>query len=238
MRLYHLSIHTMRYLVVIRMMLLLSVFTISLIPLADMLSSPVLGQASIVADAFCSASRIINNPADLLGSDQQLCGINSPPAPPVSIPPLELQQPIIPVPPEASVISGSVPGLDGLVDPFLGSLIPDLAETQSQSIAPQLSLTSSISSSDSINVAQSTIYACMDVTTGNIPVNSLKPSLEPGCPFQTLPIVIIIDDSSDTVSTCFVAPDLVTRTDNCIPSASPLQQQQQQAIAPPILPFQ
>jgi hypothetical protein len=229
MRLYHFSIHTMTYLVVLGMMLLLSVSTISLIPLADMLASPVLGQASIVADAA---------PVSILPLELQQPIIPVPPAPPVSIPPLELQQPIIPVPPETSVISGTVPGLNGLIDPFLGSLISDPAEAPSQSIAPQLSLTSPISSSDSTSVAQSTIYACMDFVSGNIPVNSLKPSPEPGCPFQTVPVVIMIDDSSDTVSTCFVAPDLVIPTDNCITSASPLQQQQQQAIAPPILPFQ
>src|ERR687891_437726 len=205
MRLYHFSIHTMRYLIVIKMMLLLSVSTIFLIPLADTLASPVLGQASIVADA-----------------------------PPISIPPLELQQPMIPVPPEASVISGTLPGLNGLIDPFQGSLFTDPAETPSQSLEPQLSLTSPVSSFDSTGGAQSTIYACMDVASGNIPVNSLKSSPESGCPFQTVPVVIMSDDSSGTVSTCFVAPDLVTPTDNCIPSASPLQQQQQQpqAIAP------
>ena len=211
MRSYHFSIHTMRNLIVIKMMLLLSVSTIFLIPLADILASPVLGQASIVADA-----------------------------PPLSIPPLELQQPMIPVPPEASVISGTLPGLNGLIDPFQGSLFTDPAETPSQSLEPQLSLTSPVSSFDSTGGAQSTIYACMDVASGNIPVNSLKSSPESGCPFQTVPVVIMSDDSSGTVSTCFVAPDLVTPTDNCIPSASPLQQQQQQpqAIAPPILSFQ
>src|SRR5919106_61700 len=113
MRSYHFSIHTMRNLIVIKMMLLLSVSTIFLIPLADILASPVLGQASIVADA---------PPLSIPPLELQQPMIPVPPAPPLSIPPLELQQPMIPVPPEASVISGTLPGLNGLIDPFQGSL--------------------------------------------------------------------------------------------------------------------
>src|ERR671918_1866593 len=251
MRSYHFSIHTMRNLIVIKMMLLLSVSTIFLIPLADILASPVLGQASIVADAPPLSIPPLElqqpmipvppaPPISIPPLELQQPMIPVPPAPPISIPPLELQQPMIPVPPEASVISGTLPGLNGLIDPFQGSLFTDPAETPSQSLEQQLSLTSPVSSFDSTGGAQSKIYACMDVASGNIPVNSLKSSPESGCPFRTVPVVIMSDDSSGTVSTCFVAPDLVTPTDNCIPSASPLQQQQQQpqAISPPILSFQ
>jgi hypothetical protein len=132
-----------------------------------------------------------------------------------------------------------MPTFNGLNDPFLGSPLqdPTTAVQSSQVMTPQLSLTSPISASDSSSGAPSTIYACMDIASGNIPVNSIRSSPESGCPFQTVPIVIMIDDTSNTVSTCFVASDLITPTNNCIPSPSPLQQQQQ-AIAPPILPFQ
>jgi hypothetical protein len=131
-----------------------------------------------------------------------------------------------------------MPTFNGLNDPFLGSLPqdPTTAVQSSQVMTPQLSLTSPVSASDPSIGAPSTIYACMDIASGNIPVNSIRSSPESGCLFQTVPIVIMIDDTSNTVSTCFAASDLITPTDNCITSASSLQQQQ--PITPPILPFQ
>jgi hypothetical protein len=208
---------------------------ILLIPLVDTFTSSVFGQGllqqSIGMDPTCPISVPFNNPTDLSGSVQQLCGM----AAPLSIPPPELQQPISSVLPEGQIIPDPMLTFNGLNDPLLGPL-QDPTTAISQAMTPQLSLTSPISAFDSSSGASSTIYACMDITSGNIPVNSIRPSPESGCPFQTVPIVIIIDDTSNIVSTCFVASDLIAPTDNCITSSSSLQQQQ--AIAPPILPFQ
>jgi hypothetical protein len=155
-------------------------------------------------------------------------------------------------PPSASLMPGPTPAINGLNGLSFGTAFPESmnAIPTSSLLPPESPLSSQIPFAESASSTPVTIYACMDLASGNIPVNSIGMPSATGCPPQTAPIVIMMDDSTNTVSTCFVAADMITPTSNCISVNSPLQQQQQlvnpalqqqqqlQLTAPFSLPFQ
>jgi hypothetical protein len=168
------------------------------------------------------------NPFDLAGSGIQAIG-------PVGTFPLvssgstQLELPQVPVTTEP-LTTGLAPDLGGLDGLSQGAALQDFSGGFGLSTPPEGSLLPPASPSTSAVPSSNTpvtIHACMDLMSGNIPVNSLGSSSANGCFAQTVPVVITVDESTNAVSTCFVAPDLSTTTGNCISSNSPLQQQQQ-----------
>jgi hypothetical protein len=199
----------------------------------------VLGQNTGM-DALCFNSVSSINPFDVSNLVTQPCGPTG--AFPTLFTP-SVGAPLPTFPPSASIMPGLNPAINGLNDLSLGTTLPadSMNAIPSSPLLPQSSLlTSPIPSPESPSSTPVTIYACMDPASGNIPVNSIGMSSATGCPFQTAPIVIMMDDLTNTVSTCFVAADMVTPTSNCMSVNTPLQQQQQQPqlAAPFTLPFQ
>jgi hypothetical protein len=206
-------------------------------------TSPVLGQVIVQHNTGMGASCFIpgpsNNPADLSGLVTQPC------EPTEAFPPLsDLSAPSFGAPlpsfPPSTSIMPDLSTLNGLNDLSLGSTLPySMSAIQSAPLLPPVSTpTSPVLSPDPSSSTPVTIYACVDPASGNIPVSSLGTSSSTGCTFQTVPIVIMTDGTSNTVSACFIAVDSLTPTSNCILLTPPLQQQSQQLTAPFTLPFQ
>lgn len=216
-------------------MLILPATTILATPLTNTYFPPVFGQALLPEGtgigAFGFGPVPSSSPFDLAGLGSQANGLAGT-FPPISAPQLELPQvPLSTFPPSESFAPGLTPASNGLDGLSPGAALPDLSGGFGLSSAPAEPLSSTASPSTLPGPSSSptvTIHACMDLMSGNIPVNSLGSSSENGCLFQTVPVVITVDGSTNTVSTCFVGPDMSTSMGNCISSTQPLQQQQQQ----------
>ena len=216
-------------------MLILPATAILAIPLPNTYFPPVFGQAFPPdvsgLGAFGFGTVPPANPIDLAGLGTQAFGPVGT-FPPTSAHQLELSQaPLTTFPTPESLTPGLAQGLGGLEGLSQGTAPLDLSGGFGLSPSPEGSLLSPSSPNtltDPSSSAPVTIYACMDLMSGNIPVNSLGSSSANGFLSQTVPVVITVDGSTNTVSTCFVGPDMSTTTGNCISSTSPLQQQQLQ----------
>ena len=207
-------------------------------------------EQNTAVDALCFNPVSSVNPLDVSNLVTQPCGpsgalptLFTPPVgtPLSTFPPSASIMPIQSFPPSASIMPGLSPAINGLNDLSLGTTLPDsMNAIPSSPLLPQSSsLASPVPSPESSSSTPVTIYACMDPASGNIPVNSIGMSSATGCPFQTAPIVIIMDGLTNMVSTCFIAADMVTPASNCMSVNAPLQQQQQLQLAAPFtLPFQ
>jgi hypothetical protein len=226
-------------------MLILPATVILAIPLTNTYFHPVFGQAFPPevsgVGAFGLGSVPPASSSDLAGLGTQAFGPVGT-FPPIPAPQLELSQvPETGFSPSESLTPGLATALGGLEGLSQGAALPDLSGgfglSTPQGESP-LSPGSPSTLTDPSSSAPVTIHACMDLMSGNIPVNSLGTSSANGCFSQTVPVVITVDGSTNTVSTCFVGPDMSTTTGNCISSTSPLQQQQLQPGVTLTAPFQ
>jgi hypothetical protein len=231
----HVSVSKLSNQAIIIVMLILPATAIVAIPLANTYFPPVFAQALLPESggigAFGFGPVPLGSPFDVSGLNTQAYGLAGN-LPPISAPQLDLSQvPLSTFPPSESFAPGLTPASNGLEGLSPGAALPDLSSgfgLSSSGTGPLISPASPIPSTDPSSSTAVTIYACMDLISGNIPVNSLGSSSTNGCLFQTVPIVITVDGSTNTVSTCFIGPDMGTSTSNCISSTQPLQQQQQQ----------
>ena len=237
----------MNHHITIKALLLLPTIGILIIPLTNANVSPVFGQAPLSQDTGISGFGLNPvpsiNPFDLSGlGTAGTYGLTGAGAFPPTSAPLELPQaPLSLFPPSTSAMPSLGPAFNGQNNLPLGATVPDSSGAFGQSSAlagSPLSPTSPAPSAGASSSTPVTIHACMDPASGNIPVNSIGSSSANGCLFQTVPVVITMDEATNMISTCFVGPDLVTPMGNCISSTPSLPQQQQQSPVSLTLPFQ
>ena len=241
------SISKLNYHVTIKALLLLPAIGILVIPLTNTNVSPVFGQAFPPQDAGMGGFGLNPvpsiNPFDLSGlGTAGVYGLTDAGAFPPTSAPLELPQaPLSSFPPSTSAMPSLGPAFNGQNNLPLGAMVPDSSGAfgpSSPLAGSPLPLSSPVPSAEASSSTPVTIHACMDPASGNIPVNSIGSSSANGCLFQAVPVVITMDEATNMISTCFVAPDLVTPMGNCITSTPSLQLQQQQSPVSLTLPFQ
>ena len=238
----------MNHHVTIKALLLLPAIGILVIPLTNTNISPVFGQTFPPQDTGMSGFGLNPvpsiNPFDLSGMGTAgVYGLTGAGAFPPTSAPLDLPQtPLSSFSPSTSAMPSLGPAFNGQNGSPLGATVPESSGAfgaSSPLAGSPSSLASPVPSAEASSNTPVTIHACMDPASGNIPVNSIGSSSANGCLFQTVPVVITMDEATNMVSTCFVASDLITPMGNCISSTPSLQQlQQQQSPVSSTLPFQ